>query len=101
MCSRKQNFNTVSNDANRCVKEHKFEKIEEALQSWIKRWHCNHYQASPAALRPVALEEFKLSEKLEGKKFASVGAMALMGRAMNNYRPCRIRRIEASLVWTT
>ncbi|XP_020700056.1 uncharacterized protein LOC110112241 isoform X1 [Dendrobium catenatum] len=74
---------------------------EKALQAWIRRWRCNHSQAaSPTALRPVASVAFQPSENFEGKKFASIGAMALMGKAINNYKPCRIRRKDASLVWT-
>ncbi|KAH0468348.1 hypothetical protein IEQ34_003381 [Dendrobium chrysotoxum] len=113
--SRMQNYNTMSHDDSRSMEDHKCDRTmkfsendspsigdtEKALQSWIRRWRCNHSQVSPTALRPVASMAFQPSEKIEGKKFASIGAMALMGKAINNYKPCRIRRKDASLVWTT
>ncbi|XP_020579466.1 uncharacterized protein LOC110024069 isoform X2 [Phalaenopsis equestris] len=112
--SRMQNYYTMSHDVNRCMDEHKIEKtmtfseigssslgeIEEVLQSWIRRWRCNGHQICPAASMPIAPVAFNPSEKLEGKKIASIEAMALMGKAINKCRPCRIRRREASLEWT-
>ncbi|KAL0924557.1 hypothetical protein M5K25_005395 [Dendrobium thyrsiflorum] len=80
---------------------------DESLQWWIRRWCRNDpevYQTTSRPSVPLTFQPEKLSvplEKFEGKMSASIGAMALMGRAMNNYTPCRFRREEGSLVWNT
>lgn len=81
---------------------------DESVQLWLRRWCRNGGEKSQTTSSPSAppkLHQEKLSvllEKFEGKvSSASIGAMALMGKAMNNYRPCRLRREEGSLVWNT
>ncbi|KAG0464212.1 hypothetical protein HPP92_020281 [Vanilla planifolia] len=69
-------------------------KEEDAIQPWIRRWCHNPNR--------VETENSRLpNENFEGKLFASVQAMALMGKAISNYRPCRLKRKEAFLVWNT
>ncbi|KAG0461027.1 hypothetical protein HPP92_021324 [Vanilla planifolia] len=76
---------------------------EEAPKPWIMRWYHNHHQAPTSASRPIPFEpESSIrTENFKGSAFSSFRAMALMGKAMRNYIPCRFRRKEASLVWST
>ncbi|KAK8936750.1 hypothetical protein KSP39_PZI012340 [Platanthera zijinensis] len=60
-------------------------------QPWVRSWRCNRRTVANVAFLPVKGE----------KLFASVRAMALMGKAMKNYKPCKFRRKEAILIWTT
>ncbi|PKU63319.1 uncharacterized protein LOC110104909 [Dendrobium catenatum] len=112
--SRIQNHNPLSSGSLGFMKEHdNSENVlpcgdsDESLQLWIRRWCRNDHEVSQTLSTPsvpLALQPEKLGvphEKFEGKMSASIGAMALMGRAMNKYTPCRFRREEASLVWNT
>ncbi|KAH0466769.1 hypothetical protein IEQ34_004007 [Dendrobium chrysotoxum] len=119
--SRIQNHNPLSSGSLGFMKEHDncekamtlSEKVlpsgdsDESLQLWIRRWCRNDHEVSQATSRPsvpLTFQPEKLRvphEKFEGKMSASIGAMALMGRAMNNFTPCRFRREEGSLVWNT
>lgn len=119
--SRVQNYNPLSYGSHRFMEEEgKCENSmtlsenvlasgdsEESVQLWLRRWCRNDDETSQTTSRPsvpLKLDPEKLSvplQKFEGKMSASIGAMALMGKAMNNYRPCRFRREEGSLVWNT
>ncbi|XP_020577431.1 uncharacterized protein LOC110022698 [Phalaenopsis equestris] len=80
---------------------------DEFVQLWRRRWrHSGDESSSTASMPsvPLTLLPEKSSaalEKFEGKMSASIGGMALMGKAMKNYRPYRIRREEGCLVWNT
>ncbi|XP_020598146.1 uncharacterized protein LOC110037782 [Phalaenopsis equestris] len=80
---------------------------DECVQLWMRRWrHSGDESSSTASMPsvPLTLLPEKSSaalEKFEGKMSASIGGMALMGKAMKNYRPYRIRREEGCLVWNT
>uniref|UniRef100_A0A1D1YNW8 F-box protein At2g16365 n=1 Tax=Anthurium amnicola TaxID=1678845 RepID=A0A1D1YNW8_9ARAE len=82
------------------------ESLKES-HPWIQRW-CQISQEAfhPKTRKPIEVlcepEKAKpLPENLEGKLFPSLAAMALMGKSINNFRPCEIRRRGSSLVWHT
>lgn len=60
--------------------------------SWIRRWCHGQHQTVKV---PVATERF------EKKIFPSIAAMALMGKAMNGYRPCEFTKKGNFVVWKT
>ena len=57
---------------------------DSAADSWIQRWQRKDSQ-------PV--EE-------EGHAFPSLAAMALVGKAITKFRPCKFQRRGSSLVWS-
>ncbi|XP_017970832.1 PREDICTED: uncharacterized protein LOC18607756 [Theobroma cacao] len=74
-------------------------------RSWIQRW-CRHRAASPNK-KPEAVvlcepQSAKATlDELEKKRFPSIAAMALMGKAMSVFRPCEFRRSGSLIVWST
>ncbi|MQL92499.1 hypothetical protein Taro_025122 [Colocasia esculenta] len=83
--------------------------IEPSKEShpWIQRW-CQKVVETGCPRTRKAIEVLyepenakQLPENLEGKLFPSLAAMALMGKAFNNFRPCEFRRRGSSLVWNT
>ncbi|KAE8730397.1 hypothetical protein F3Y22_tig00003041pilonHSYRG01474 [Hibiscus syriacus] len=73
-------------------------------KSWIHRW-CRRRNKSldtkPDALVPCEPETSKATfDELRQKQFPSIAAMALMGKAMNGFHPCKFRRKGSSIVWS-
>lgn len=82
------------------------ESLKES-HPWVQRW-CQKSEetARPKTRKPIEVlcepEMTKpLPENLEGQLFPSLAAMALMGKAINNFRPCEFRRRGSSFVWNT
>ncbi|XP_042482691.1 F-box protein At2g16365-like [Macadamia integrifolia] len=79
------------------------EECSDLTYSWVQRW-C-HNKAVAELVKPgvnlVSEPQSSKSALYEcGKKpFPSVGAMALMGKAMNGFRPCEFRRRGSFVVW--
>ncbi|XP_072957878.1 uncharacterized protein [Typha angustifolia] len=80
----------------------------KSMQSWIGRWcHCdNPKEARDQANAPTTLlsdpeKSNMVPENLEGRHFPSIAAMAMMGKAMNKFRPCEFQRRGTSVVWNT
>lgn len=77
------------------------------MRSWIQRWCHNSLQAAPVQAKlatPVLCEPENskvVPQNFGGKQLPSIAAMALMGRAMNNFRPCEFQRRGSSVVWRT
>lgn len=78
--------------------------------SWIRRW-C-HSQSQAQKKKPEEGEEaafvfceprrLKVSlDEIQKKQFPSIAAMALMGKAMNGFRPCEFRKRGTCVVWNT
>jgi len=76
--------------------------LEKSVNSWIGRW-CQGgipvFHEDPGQGRQ-ATKPGRLSEELEGQ-FPSIAAMAMMGRAMNNLRPCEHQKKGPFVVWKT
>lgn len=77
--------------------------------SWIRRWCHNH---SHSEKKPEGGEEaafvfcepqsLKASlDEIQKNKFPSMAAMALMGKAMNGFRPCEFRKRGTFMVWNS
>ncbi|KAL6848982.1 hypothetical protein ACP4OV_021565 [Aristida adscensionis] len=74
----------------------------KSMNYWIGRWcqggipvlHGVQDQGRPATKPDQASEEL-------GGQFPSIGAMAMMGRAMNKLRPCEHQRKGPFVVWKT
>ncbi|KAJ3704319.1 hypothetical protein LUZ61_008024 [Rhynchospora tenuis] len=66
----------------------------QQLKSWIQRW-CVKKVPSEGG------ENFENGpkEELEGRQFPSIAAMAMMGKAMNKFRPGEFQRRGPSVVW--
>ncbi|XP_043708992.1 uncharacterized protein LOC122658150 [Telopea speciosissima] len=82
-----------------------FEECSDLTYSWIRRW-CHNKTAAQLVKRGGNQVCEPQSSKaalyeLEKKQFPSIGAMALMGKAMNGYRPCVFRRKGPLVVWNT
>ncbi|XP_073007636.1 uncharacterized protein [Typha latifolia] len=80
----------------------------KSMQSWIGRWcRCdNPREARDQANVPTTLlsdpeKSNMVPENLEGRHFPSIAAMAMMGKAMNKFRPCEFQRRGTSVVWNT
>ncbi|KAJ6803271.1 uncharacterized protein M6B38_156405 [Iris pallida] len=68
---------------------------------WIQRW-CRQSRATSAVPVLCAPEHSNvLPERLEAKQFPSLAAMALMGKSVNNFRPCEFQKRGATNVWNT
>lgn len=65
---------------------------------WIRRWSRNSRLTPPPPGQEAETAE-PLSENLQGSPFPSLAAMALVGKAMTNFRPCKFQRRGSSLVW--
>eukprot|EP00257_Ricinus_communis_P013444 XP_015570875.1 F-box protein At2g16365 isoform X2 [Ricinus communis] len=80
-------------------------KIQEATLShaWIRRW-C-HNQAALSKAKPeggVVCEPQNSTanqDNFQKKQFPSLAAMALMGKAMNGFHPCKFRKMGSFIVW--
>jgi hypothetical protein len=72
--------------------------------AWVQRW-CHKPSASPKKKpKAVVVSEPECSVAtldLQKKQFASIAAMALMGKAMNGFRPCEFRKRGSSVIWNT
>ncbi|KAJ6896672.1 hypothetical protein NC651_022762 [Populus alba x Populus x berolinensis] len=72
--------------------------------AWVQRW-CHKPSASPKK-KPKAMvvsepECSVATLDFQNKQFASIAAMALMGKAMNGFRPCEFRKRGSSVIWNT
>ncbi|KAJ4965227.1 hypothetical protein NE237_017076 [Protea cynaroides] len=73
--------------------------------SWVHRW-CHNKAAAQLVKSRINLvceprsSKAALSE-FERKQFPSIGAMALMGKAMNGFRTCEFRKRGSFVVWNT
>ncbi|KAF8405255.1 hypothetical protein HHK36_010156 [Tetracentron sinense] len=76
--------------------------------SWIRRW-CRNQTAAPQtpqmkSTTVVVCEPQSsktASDEFQGKQFPSIDAVALMGKAMNGFRPCEFRKRGSFVVWNT
>ncbi|XP_031476093.1 uncharacterized protein LOC116268367 isoform X1 [Nymphaea colorata] len=71
---------------------------------WIQRWRSAKGGGIQIGSAEVICEPecSKVSIiELQGKEFPSLGAMALMGKALTNFRPCEFRRMGPFVVWKT
>lgn len=113
------NYSKPSSDSTKCPQEqqkldktilsshggvHTSAVLEKEMQSWIQRLCRNSppavlVQAKRAA--PVLCEPEKkvIPENIDGKQLPSLAAMALMGKAMNNFQPCVFQKRGSSVVW--
>nr|XP_010924292.1 uncharacterized protein LOC105047180 [Elaeis guineensis]XP_010924293.1 uncharacterized protein LOC105047180 [Elaeis guineensis]XP_019706963.1 uncharacterized protein LOC105047180 [Elaeis guineensis]XP_019706964.1 uncharacterized protein LOC105047180 [Elaeis guineensis] len=77
------------------------------MHFWIRRWCCNSPQAAPVQAKlatPVLCEPENskvVPQNFDGKQLPSIAAMALMGKAINNFQPCEFQRRGSSVVWRT
>ncbi|KAL9244997.1 hypothetical protein vseg_018707 [Gypsophila vaccaria] len=73
--------------------------------SWIQRWCQNTTVSQPKNPEPLVICEphsLKFSQDEAAKKqFPSIGALALMGKAMNGYRSCEFSKRGSVVVWNT
>lgn len=71
------------------------------MMPWIRRW-CRQSQVTSQVPVLCAPEHSNmLPEKLEANQFPSLAAMALMGKSVNNFRPCEFQRRGAITSWNT
>ncbi|KAJ4849906.1 hypothetical protein Tsubulata_037142 [Turnera subulata] len=70
--------------------------------AWIQRW-CHNQSAfqkgkleSAVACGPSSSKGVQVVQK---KQFPSIAAMALMGKAMTGFHPCKFRKKGSSVVW--
>ncbi|XP_077244319.1 uncharacterized protein LOC143884564 [Tasmannia lanceolata] len=73
--------------------------------SWIRRW-CHSKGVAPQVRVASGVvcepESSKAAlEELQRKQFPSIAAMALMGKAVRNFRPCEFRSRGSFVVWNT
>ncbi|PKA62018.1 Auxilin-related protein 2 [Apostasia shenzhenica] len=92
----------------RALNRNKFGDYSEAhLQSWVRRWCRNGRGRVRGASKPAAPSKSEAENsriqpaKIKNKISSSIEAMALMGKSLNNYRPCSFQRKGASVLWTT
>lgn len=71
--------------------------------SWIKRWSRSAIEKKKVeALVLCDPQSTKLDfDELQNKQFPSIGAMAMMGKAMTGFQPCEIRKRGSLVVWDT
>lgn len=71
--------------------------------SWIKRWrHAQNTSSKNKTVPTESSETPKAShDHFEKKTFPSIAAMALMGKAMNGFRPCEFTKKGSFIVWNT
>lgn len=71
--------------------------------AWVKRWLRNEVRGTrEKADEAVVAREPKLMVcELEKKQFPSIGAMALMGKAMNGLQSCEVEKKGPFTVWNT
>ncbi|CAN6446640.1 unnamed protein product [Victoria cruziana] len=71
---------------------------------WIQRW-CSAKGGGIQISSAEVICEPECSKisiiEMQGKEFPSLGAMALMGKALTNFRPCEFRRMGPFVVWQT
>lgn len=72
---------------------------------WIQRWKHNQGACSQKRNELAELHEPKSSnimlEEFQKKQFPSIGAMALMGKAMNSLNPSELMKKGPVIVWNT
>ncbi|KAH9621777.1 hypothetical protein KSS87_016558 [Heliosperma pusillum] len=88
-------------------KDHKESTVSGC--SWIQRW-CQNSSTVPGPRPRVESEPVVICEphsltfgqdEAAKKQFPSIGALALMGKAMNGYRSCEFRKRGSVVVWNT
>ncbi|XP_058190680.1 uncharacterized protein LOC131307942 isoform X1 [Rhododendron vialii] len=71
---------------------------------WIKRW-CRHgtHQTKKAEAMVVCepLSTKMEFDDLQNKQFPSIAAMALMGKAMSGFQPCKFQRRGSFVIWNS
>uniref|UniRef100_A0A7N0T874 F-box protein n=2 Tax=Kalanchoe fedtschenkoi TaxID=63787 RepID=A0A7N0T874_KALFE len=71
--------------------------------SWIRRWR--HGQTASLKKQPAPAEPSQTPkagfDQFQKKAFPSIAAMALMGKAMNGFRPCQFTKKGSFIVWNT
>ncbi|PIN03802.1 hypothetical protein CDL12_13332 [Handroanthus impetiginosus] len=71
--------------------------------TWIKRWLRNGSritQKKPQMVVTCEPQSLKLDD-LQKKQFPSIGAMALMGKAMNGFQSCELQKRGSFTIWNT
>ncbi|KAK1325983.1 F-box protein [Acorus calamus] len=68
--------------------------------TWIKRWFRGRDMASQGGSGGTGHCE-SVPEKYQGRQLPSIAAMALMGKAAINFRPCEFRNRGSFVVWNT
>ncbi|XP_050232015.1 uncharacterized protein LOC126680833 [Mercurialis annua] len=73
--------------------------------AWIGRWCHNQAASSKWKAESAVVVRKPNSEANEDasqkRQFPSIGAMALMGKAMNGFQACEFRKRGSSIVWNT
>ncbi|CAN4107531.1 unnamed protein product [Withania somnifera] len=73
--------------------------------SWIRRLLHDRAITAPKRPQPVVICEPQSSKSefddFQKKQLPSLGAMALMGKAMNGFQPCEFQRKGPLVVWNT
>lgn len=70
--------------------------------SWIQRWSHTQNQKNQKTVEICKPENSKPGpEEFEKKQFPSIAAMALMGKAMTGFQPCKFQKKESCVVWNT
>ncbi|CAN0909167.1 F-box protein At2g16365 [Linum grandiflorum] len=80
--------------------------VEAHSHPWIRRWSRANPVASPRRKADcVMASESRVrkgtSSDAPEKQFPSIGAMALMGKAMTGFQPCEFRKRGCLIVWST
>ncbi|KAJ0971646.1 hypothetical protein J5N97_019605 [Dioscorea zingiberensis] len=77
------------------------EEPAKEVHSWIRRWCHGSQQTAPQVSQalPMLKSAKAVPERTEGKQLPSLAAMALMGKAVNSFRPCEFQRKGSSVVW--
>lgn len=73
--------------------------------TWVQRWLHNGSTITQKKSKSLVICEPQSSklalENLQEKKFPSVAAMALMGKAVTGFQPCELRNRGSFVVWNT
>ncbi|KAL8264549.1 hypothetical protein R6Q59_022679 [Mikania micrantha] len=71
--------------------------------SWIQRWSHKQNQKNPEPVRYCQLENpnSEMEAEFQKKRFPSIAAMALMGKAMTGFRQFKLNKKESCAVWNT
>ncbi|KAK6916586.1 hypothetical protein RJ641_019447 [Dillenia turbinata] len=70
--------------------------------SWIRRWCHKQPSKKPEAVVACEPQSSKVvADEFQKKKFPSIAAMALMGKAMCGFHPFELRKKGSFVVWNT
>ncbi|KAL6007175.1 hypothetical protein ACLOJK_032671 [Asimina triloba] len=75
-----------------------------ASRPWIYRWQRRQKgteHAGPVPPMVMCEPESSNAADIQRKQFPSIAAMALVGKAVSNFRPCEFRKRGSLVVWNT